>query len=149
MSYNLTVSLSEQTWQLLQQHAATTGTPPERIVEAAVQEHLAPPRLVARKIKSELTAEERRQASERLHRNFGAVDLGYAKGTGNESIDPDSALPVLPSPKRKQDMTDEEKEEARRQFKECIGSVSIGTGADNESIDADLAREYGDNHEPK
>jgi hypothetical protein len=55
-----------------------------------------------------------------------------------------------PAPrKRKEDMTDEEKEAARQRFRRHFGSVSLGTGADNESIDADLAREYGDNHEPE
>lgn len=101
MNYDLTVSLSEQTWQLLQQRAAATGAHPERIVEAAVQEHLAPHPGAATRLKSELTPEETRQASERLYKSFGAVNLGYP------------------------------------------------TGTDNESIDADLEREYGDNHEPK
>ncbi|HQU91476.1 MAG TPA: hypothetical protein PLK77_04225 [Pyrinomonadaceae bacterium] len=34
-------------------------------------------------------------------------------------------------------------------LRELFGSVSLGhpTGADNESIDADLAREYGNDHE--
>jgi hypothetical protein len=53
-----------------------------------------------------------------------------------------------PPRKRKEDMTEEEKDAARQRFRECIGSVSMGTGASNESIDADLAREYGDDHEP-
>jgi hypothetical protein len=96
MSHDLTVSFSEPTWQLLNQQAAVTGTPPQTIVENAVQEHLA--RRVRRKPKSE--------------------------------------------------MTEEEKEEARRRFRSHFGTISMGTGADNESIDRDLAREYGDNHEP-
>jgi hypothetical protein len=56
--------------------------------------------------------------------------------------------PQSPS-KRKEEMTEEEKEAARQRFRAHFGSVSLGTGSDNESIDADLAREHGDNHEPK
>ena len=38
---------------------------------------------------------------------------------------------------------------ARERFKRHFGAVDLGraTGADNASIDADLAREYADNHE--
>jgi hypothetical protein len=53
-----------------------------------------------------------------------------------------------PPRKRQENMTEEEKDAARQRFRAHFGSVSMGTGANNESIDADLAREYGDNHEP-
>src|SRR5687768_8641093 len=54
-----------------------------------------------------------------------------------------------PARKRKEDMTEEEKVESRRRFERHFGAVDLGypTGADNESIDADLAREYDNNHE--
>jgi hypothetical protein len=41
------------------------------------------------------------------------------------------------------------KAEARERFERHFGSVHLGraTGADNERIDADLAREYADDHE--
>lgn len=35
-------------------------------------------------------------------------------------------------------------DEARRRFERHFGSLSAGQGADNEAIDADLAREYGE-----
>ncbi len=43
-----------------------------------------------------------------------------------------------------------ERQAARERLERHFGEVDTGnpTGADNESIDADLAREYGDNHEP-
>ena len=43
----------------------------------------------------------------------------------------------------------EPSEAARQRFRRHLGAVTLGypTGADNESIDADLAREYGNNHE--
>jgi hypothetical protein len=40
-------------------------------------------------------------------------------------------------------------QESRGTLRELFGSIDLGyaTGADNESIDADLAREYGNTHE--
>lgn len=44
----------------------------------------------------------------------------------------------------------EDRQAARDQFRRHAGAVSLGltTGADNERIDADLAREYGAGGEP-
>ncbi|MCE2662992.1 MAG: hypothetical protein LW716_09620 [Microcystis sp. 53602_E8] len=50
--------------------------------------------------------------------------------------------------KNKDQRTEAEKEAARQRFRAHAGSISgYPTGADNESIDADLGREYGDTHE--
>ncbi len=45
--------------------------------------------------------------------------------------------------------TEEQKQAARERFERHFGAVNLGhaTGADNESIDADLAKEYADTHE--
>jgi hypothetical protein len=45
--------------------------------------------------------------------------------------------------------TEAEKKAARERFEGHFGEVNLGrpTGADNESIDADLARAYADSHE--
>jgi hypothetical protein len=45
--------------------------------------------------------------------------------------------------------TDGEKKAARERFERHFGAVNLGhpTGADNEGIDAHLARAYGDSHE--
>jgi hypothetical protein len=47
--------------------------------------------------------------------------------------------------------TEAEKRAANERFERHFGSVDLGypTGTDNEAIDADLAREYGDTHEAK
>jgi hypothetical protein len=52
------------------------------------------------------------------------------------------------APKRR-NLTPEEAERARQQFRRWFGSVASGNprSADNEQIDADLAREYGNSHE--
>ena len=45
--------------------------------------------------------------------------------------------------------TDTEKQAARERFERHFGEVNLGhlAGADNESIDADLAREYSSTHD--
>ena len=45
-------------------------------------------------------------------------------------------------------LTEAEKQAARERFERHFGEVDLGrsTGADNESIEADLAREYDDTH---
>ncbi len=55
----------------------------------------------------------------------------------------------MPQTRLKSQMTDEEKQAARERFRRQAGSLSLGypTGSGNESIDADLAREYADRHE--
>ncbi len=53
------------------------------------------------------------------------------------------------APKPRPKLSEQELNAARERFRRHIGAVSLGhpTGADNESIDADLAREYGSTHE--
>jgi predicted transcriptional regulator len=51
--------------------------------------------------------------------------------------------------RRRPQWTEEERQAARERFRRHAGAVNLGyaTGANNESIDADLAREYGSTHE--
>ena len=53
------------------------------------------------------------------------------------------------APKPRPKLSEEELREARQRLLRHAGAASLGypTGADNESIDADLAREYGSTHE--
>ena len=53
------------------------------------------------------------------------------------------------APKPRPQLSEEELKEAREQLLRHAGAVSLGyaTGANNEGIDADLAREYGSAHE--
>jgi hypothetical protein len=50
----------------------------------------------------------------------------------------------MTGPRRK--LTEQEAQEARERFERHFGTVSFGS-ADNEQIDADLAREYGRTHD--
>ena len=53
------------------------------------------------------------------------------------------------SPASGRPATEAEKKAARERFERHFGEVNLGraTGADNEGIDADLARAYADSHE--
>jgi predicted transcriptional regulator len=58
------------------------------------------------------------------------------------SLEHQFGVPLSPS-------TEAERQVARQRFERHFGAVDLGhpTGADNEAIDADLAREYADTHE--
>ena len=53
--------------------------------------------------------------------------------------------------KKADEPSESERQAARERFRRHFGAVSLGhpTGADNESIDADLAREYGRGLDPQ
>ncbi len=70
-----------------------------------------------------------------------------AAGASPDQFAADSLERQLGSGRLKPD--DAEALEARRRFERHFGEVDFGTptGADNESIDSDLAREYEDPHE--
>ena len=84
---------------------------------------------------------------EKLSELFGAANLGHATGVDNEQIDADSASESAsenPQPKRTP-LGARERREAMDELLRYAGAVSSGNphAADNEAIDADLAREYG------
>jgi predicted transcriptional regulator len=53
------------------------------------------------------------------------------------------------APKNGRRMSETDKQAARQRFERHFGAINLGyaTGADNEGIDADLARAYADTHE--
>jgi len=55
------------------------------------------------------------------------------------------------APKPRPKLTEEQRRAALAKLRRHFGAENLGhpTGADNESIDADLAREYGNTHEEK
>jgi hypothetical protein len=79
-----------------------------------------------------LTAEARRQ---------GTTPERLALDTLRKSL--------VPNGEKKARLTEAEKQAARAEFERHFGEVDLGhpTGTDNEQIDTDLAREYGNNHE--
>lgn len=82
---------------------------------------------------------------EELYRTFEQMAAKYGKST--EQVALECLAQHAPKPRPK--LSEEELREARQKFSRHVGAASLGypTGADNESIDADLAREYGSTHE--
>jgi hypothetical protein len=74
------------------------------------------------------------------------VEAALKQGRTPEELAAEKLARTLPKHKP---MNTETAREAEERFARWIGSVSLGypTGADNESIDADLAREYANTHE--
>lgn len=85
------------------------------------------------------------QVADELYEAFRQV--AAKNGTKTEEV----ALKWLAqrTPARRPYATEAERQSARERFRRHAGAVNLGfaTGADNESIDADLAREYGSVHE--
>ncbi len=73
-------------------------------------------------------------------------ELARTQGKTLEEFVRDRIVKVVLSRQR---LDPETAQQAEDRFARWIGSVSLGypTGADNESIDADLAREYASTHE--
>lgn len=84
---------------------------------------------------------------EELYRTFEQMAAKYGKSTEQVALEYLAQHAPKPRPK----LSEEELREARQKFSRHVGAASFGhpTGADNESIDADLAREYGSTHEER
>ena len=82
---------------------------------------------------------------EELYQTFEKMAAKYGKTTEQVALEYLAQHAPKPRPK----LSEEELREARQRLLRHAGAASLGypTGADNESIDADLAREYGSTHE--
>ncbi len=90
MSHSLTVQLSDAVYDALQRHAQSSAQSPAEVAAAALEQHFRAPEGTPRN--GRLMSETDKQAArERFERHFGAVNLGYATGIDNESIDADLA----------------------------------------------------------
>jgi hypothetical protein len=121
MSQRITIELSEEAYAALQRQADEAGvTPSDRL--RADAEHL-------------------------YHLNADAKNGAGQPSTGNLRAVIERHFPGTLGPR--DDRSEVEKEAAREQFRRLIGAFRSGrpSGANNELIDADLAREYGNNHE--
>lgn len=90
MSQVLTVELSDVAYAGLERRARANATSPTELAAAALELQFRDPDAPqpAEKLLNEVDV---RTARERFERHFGAVDLGYATGADNESIDADLA----------------------------------------------------------
>lgn len=73
--------------------------------------------------------------------------MAAKEGRATEAVALEWLVSCTPKPRPK--LSEEELRKAWEQLKSHAGAASLGypTGADNESIDRDLAREYGSTHE--
>lgn len=85
MSQILTLELSDKVFTTIQQQAENIGISPERLAATLLEQRFG------QAFKRLLTEAEREVARERFERHFGAINLGYATGADNESIDADLA----------------------------------------------------------
>src|SRR5438552_1501822 len=97
MSQRLTVELSDEVYNIIEHQAAEANISPAQVASASLErsfseqgEHDKPPgaqrggRRRGTRKKAELQV-----ARERFESHFGAVDLGYPTGAGNDEIDAD------------------------------------------------------------
>src|SRR3712207_5996358 len=90
MSQTLTVELSDEVYAAIQRQAEKANTSPAQLVTLSLEQHFGRGRN-AGQTTSLRTEAELQVARERFERHFGAVNLGYATGADNESIDADLA----------------------------------------------------------
>lgn len=90
MSHSLTVQLSDAVYAALQRHAQSAAQSPAEVAAVALEQHFGTPEstLGDGRLMSEA---DRQAARQRFERHFGAVNLSYATGADNESIDADLA----------------------------------------------------------
>ncbi len=90
MSHTLTVELSDEVYAAIQRQVEEANTSPAQLATLSLAQHFGRGHH-ARQTTSLRTEAELQAARERFERHFGAVNLGYATGADNESIDADLA----------------------------------------------------------
>ncbi len=77
------------------------------------------------------------------------IAIAIQQQANNVGISPESLATALLEQHFSQVFTDVQKELAQAKFERHFGTLNIhnSTNIDNESIDADLAKEYANNHE--
>src|SRR5436190_23520743 len=91
MSQRLTVELSDETFTIIQHRATEANISPAEMASVSLERYFHEQHGVQRKAsrRSNRSRTESDMARERFEKHFGAVDLGYATGAGNEEIDSD------------------------------------------------------------
>jgi hypothetical protein len=132
MSQLLTLELSDTEYAALEKAARASGAAPDEWAAARLREQLP---LAAENGSSAGIAPE----------NYELL-LGVAARTGRsiENVVAKFRQEVAPEPRPR--LSPEERLAADERLSRHVVSLGYATGADNESIDADLAREYADDH---
>ncbi len=142
MSQTLMLELPDEVYKAVKKAAGATGKTPAEWIAADLCQRLPAPDGAATREEQPL----REQFTEDHWEIFEKV--AARQGRRAEELAAEWIAKYRRPPPRPQ-LTEEELQAARERFRRHIGAVSLGhpTGADNESIDADLAREYGSTHE--
>lgn len=135
MSHTLTLELPDNVYQAVRQAAEANGQSPAKLA-ANKLEQLFP-------VSNE--AELRRKIPAQIYELLQAVAPRMGKTTEELAAEWIAKY----SPKPRPPLTEEEHKAAMDDLRKHAGAASLGyaTGADNESIDADLAREYASTHD--
>ncbi len=133
MGQQLTLELSEAEYRALERRAGENGTSPVEWAADRLREQLAmeSDEELAQQVHPELVEGLRRIAA-RDGRPYVEVAAAFMRATAPQPLPKVSAV---------------EAKAAMERFLQCTVSLGHATGSDNESIDADLATEYADNHE--
>jgi hypothetical protein len=133
MGQHLTLELSDEEYRALERLARESGTSPDEWAANRLRPHL---RVSGDEAESLTVAPELvellRSVAARTGRTYEEVAASFVRETA-------------PQPRPR--VSRAEAAAARKRLFELTVDLGYPTGADNESIDADLAREYADNHE--
>jgi hypothetical protein len=86
MGQTIKVKLTDAAYAALQRQAQAAGTTPSDEAACSLEQHFG---------SVSPHGDKQRAARERFERHFGEIDLGYATGTENQSIDADLAREYL------------------------------------------------------
>jgi hypothetical protein len=135
MSHTLTLELPDDVYQAVKSAAEASGKTPAE--------------LAASRMKQLFLANDVAEPQRKIPQQIYELLLEIAPRMGKTIEELASEWVTKYSPKLRPQLSEEEHKAAMDRLLRHAGAASLGyaTGADNESIDADLAREYGSNHE--
>jgi len=135
MSQTLTLELPDEIYQAVKSAAEASGQSPAELAAAKLRQ-LFP-------VCDE--AQCRREIPDSIYEILQRIAPQMGKTTEEMAAEWQAQFTPKPRPQ----LTEAEWQAARERLQRHAGAASLGypTGADNESIDADLAREYGSTHE--
>ncbi|MBI3951951.1 MAG: hypothetical protein HY314_16010 [Acidobacteria bacterium] len=142
MSQTLTVELPDEVYEAVERMAEATGTTPAEWLAKDLAQRLG--------VRDGSTERDEQPLEEQFSKELLETFQAVARRHGR-TIEEVAAEWVAKyrRPQPRPPMTEQESRAAWERLQRHCGAASLGypTGADNESIDADLAREYGSTHE--
>ncbi len=142
MSQTLMLELPDEVYEAVKRAADATGKTPAEWVTESVCQRLPAPDGAAASVEQPL----REQFTPDLWEIFEKVAAKQGRTAEELAVE---WIVKYRRPRPRPQLTEEELQAARERFRQHMGAVNSGDphSADNERIDADLAREYGSTHE--